>query len=144
MEVPMGIHLIAGFALSVLIGLSLGLIGSGSSTITVPILVYVIGINVHQAVATSLVIVGITNIISTGLHYRQGTVKAKTGGLFAASGIPGAYFGSHFAHLVSQTVLLFSFALLMISVGSVMMIKQYYRRDMTLYRRKGKFRVLLT
>ncbi len=39
-------------------GLSLGLLGSGGSIVTLPVLVYVAGIPAHQAVGMSLVIVG--------------------------------------------------------------------------------------
>lgn len=52
-------HLI-GYLLAVLIGISLGLIGSGGSILSVPILVYVMGIEPILATAYSLFTVGIT------------------------------------------------------------------------------------
>jgi uncharacterized membrane protein YfcA len=54
-----------GFSLilAMLIGLSLGLLGSGGSIITLPVLVYVAGIPAHQAVGMSLVIVGGTSVV---------------------------------------------------------------------------------
>ncbi len=45
-------------ALVALIGISLGLVGSGGSIVTLPVLVYAAGIPAHQAVGMSLVIVG--------------------------------------------------------------------------------------
>ena len=49
-------HLVVALVLSAGIGLSLGLIGGGGSIITVPVLVYVLGVDAHQAVAMSLAV----------------------------------------------------------------------------------------
>jgi uncharacterized protein len=55
-------HLL-GYFLAVLIGISLGLIGSGGSILSVPILVYVMGIEPILATAYSLFTVGITALV---------------------------------------------------------------------------------
>ena len=55
-------------ALAVLIGVSLGLLGSGGSIVTLPVLVYVAGIPAHQAVGMSLAIVGGTSAIPVRDH----------------------------------------------------------------------------
>lgn len=54
--------------LAALIGLSLGLFGSGGSIITLPVLVYVAHIPAQQAVGMSLGIVGGTNALGSLLH----------------------------------------------------------------------------
>jgi hypothetical protein len=54
---------IVGFALATIVGISLGLIGSGGSILTVPILVYVMGVNPVLATAYSLFIVGATSLV---------------------------------------------------------------------------------
>jgi len=56
---------IIGYVLAVLVGISLGLMGSGGSILTVPILVYVFGISPVLATAYSLFIVGITALTGT-------------------------------------------------------------------------------
>lgn len=81
----MGMHLILGLVLSAAIGLSLGLIGGGGSIITLPVLVYVIGVDAHQAVGMSLAVVGVASLIGAALHHRHGTVDVKTGALFGLS-----------------------------------------------------------
>jgi len=43
---------------ALLIGLSLGLLGSGGSILTAPVLVYLLGEHPKQAIAESLLIVG--------------------------------------------------------------------------------------
>lgn len=52
-----------GYLLAVLVGVSLGLIGSGGSILTVPILVYVMGVNPILATAYSLFVVGATSLV---------------------------------------------------------------------------------
>jgi uncharacterized membrane protein YfcA len=45
-----------------LVGLSLGALGGGGSILTVPALVYLVGVAPSTATATSLVVVGLTAI----------------------------------------------------------------------------------
>jgi uncharacterized protein len=52
-------------ALAALIGVSLGLLGSGGSIVTLPVLVYVARVPAHQAVGMSLVIVGATSAMGS-------------------------------------------------------------------------------
>ncbi|MFM8485534.1 MAG: sulfite exporter TauE/SafE family protein, partial [Bacteroidota bacterium] len=54
--------MILGFIASVLIGISLGLIGGGGSILTVPVLVYLFGVDPVLATAYSLFIVGATSL----------------------------------------------------------------------------------
>lgn len=54
----MEINQIIGYVLSVCVGITLGLIGSGGSILSVPILVYILGIEPVLATAYSLFIVG--------------------------------------------------------------------------------------
>lgn len=64
---------ILGFALAAIVGISLGLIGSGGSILTVPILVYILGVNPVLATAYSLFIVGVTALVGgvqSALHKR--------------------------------------------------------------------------
>ena len=64
-----------GHLLALLIGLSLGLIGGGGSILAVPILVYVLGLNAKEAIATSLAIVGIVSLIGVVPHWKLGNVN---------------------------------------------------------------------
>jgi uncharacterized membrane protein YfcA len=54
---------IIGYILAVVVGITLGLIGSGGSILSVPILVYVMGIEPVLATAYSLFIVGTTALV---------------------------------------------------------------------------------
>ncbi|HXG94270.1 MAG TPA: sulfite exporter TauE/SafE family protein [Blastocatellia bacterium] len=125
----MEIHLLVGLILSGAIGLSLGLIGGGGSIITVPVLVYVIGVEPHEAISMSLAVVGVTSLIGAAFHSRRGTVRFKTGALFGAAGIAGAFFGSRLTYLLSPAALLLAFAALMIIIAALMLIKKHGARD---------------
>lgn len=54
---------IIGLLLAVLVGLTLGMIGSGGSILTVPILVYILGVNPVLATTYSLLIIGVTSFV---------------------------------------------------------------------------------
>ncbi len=111
---------ILGLVLSALIGLSLGLIGGGGSILTVPILVYLLGVSPHEAVSMSLAVVGATSLLGSYLHYRQENVDLRSGILFGGSGIVGAYLGSPLTMLVSAEALLIIFGMLMFVVAIAM------------------------
>lgn len=74
-----------GYSLALLIGISLGLIGSGGSILTVPILVYIMKVEPFVATAYSLFIVGSTSLVGGIKNYIDKKVDVKTVALF---GIP--------------------------------------------------------
>lgn len=82
---------IAGYLSSALIGISLGLIGGGGSILTVPVLVYLFGVNAVEATAYSLFIVGTTSLVGTFPKYKEGVVNVKTGLIFGAPSILAVY-----------------------------------------------------
>ena len=108
---------IAALVLSGAIGLSLGLVGGGGSIITVPILVYVAGLPVPQAVALSLAIVGATAAVGSVVQVRQGNAHLKAAAVFGVTGMLGAVGGAKLTPLVPGPVLMTLFAALMIAVG---------------------------
>jgi uncharacterized membrane protein YfcA len=107
----------AALVLSAGIGLSLGLVGGGGSIITVPVLVYVAGIPVKEAVALSLAIVGATAAVGAVTKAREGRVDPRAAALFGITGMVGAVLGAQLTPLVPPAVLLVLFALLMVAVG---------------------------
>ncbi len=80
-----------GYAASVLMGLSLGMIGGGGSILTVPILVYLFAVNPVLATAYSLFIVGLTALVGGVTYLKKGEVDLKTGFLFAVPSFIGVY-----------------------------------------------------
>ncbi|GHM99642.1 UPF0721 transmembrane protein [Cytophagales bacterium WSM2-2] len=74
-----------GYCCSVFVGIVLGLLGGGGSILSIPILVYLFGIEPVLAQAYSLFIVGVTSFVGAIRKYRENLVNIKTGFLF---GIP--------------------------------------------------------
>ena len=76
---------IFGYLASVFIGISLGLLGGGGSILTVPVLVYLFGIDVFLATEYSLFIVGISSLFGSFSYFKNGLVNIRTALVF---GIP--------------------------------------------------------
>ena len=108
--------------LSIAIGVALGLLGGGGSILTVPILVYVAGLDPKAAIATSLLVVGVTSAAGAVSHARAGRVQWRTGLLFGAAGMVGAYGGGRAAQFIPGTWLLVAFGLMM-AVTAVAMLR---------------------
>ncbi len=75
--------MIIGFAAAIVIGISLGLIGGGGSILTVPVLVYILGVNPVLATAYSLFVVGSTSLVGAATYMKKGLVNYKTALVFA-------------------------------------------------------------
>lgn len=113
--------LVGVIALSVVIGLCLGLLGGGGSILTIPMLTYIAGEPPRTAIPTSLVVVATTSAVAVIAHARAGRVRWGTAFLFAAGGMIGAHLGGRIASLVAEEVLLGLFAVLMLVSGGAML-----------------------
>ena len=103
-----------GLALSLFIGISLGFFGGGGSIMTVPLLVYVFGLEPKEAIASSLMIVGAASILGAVHHWRAGNVEIRTGLLFGTAGMAGAYTGGRAGAFIDGKLLLLLFAAMMV------------------------------
>ncbi|MGK2864993.1 MAG: sulfite exporter TauE/SafE family protein [Chitinophagaceae bacterium] len=79
---------ILGYFASILIGISLGMLGSGGSILTVPVLVYLMNINPLLATTSSLFIVGSTSLIGGLRAYSIGLVDFRA---ITEFGIPSIF-----------------------------------------------------
>ena len=116
----MTLTLLLTLLLSVLIGLSLGLLGGGGSILTVPILTYVAGMNPKEAIAASLFVVGVTSAVSAVDHARKKRVRWRTGLVFGAAGMAGAFGGGLLGGHIPGTILMIAFALMMVATSLAM------------------------
>lgn len=108
-------------ALAVFVGISLGLLGGGGSILTVPLLAYVAGQEPKEAIATSLLVVGVTSAVGAITHARAGRVRWKVAAVFGAAAMAGAYGGGRLAHFIPGNILLIAFALIMIMAAVAML-----------------------
>ena len=106
--------------LALLVGVSLGLLGGGGSILTVPILTYVLGMPPQEAIAASLFVVGVTSAVSVFSHARAGRVRWKTGLIFGAAGMVGAFIGGFVGGFIPGAILMVLFAVMMVATATAM------------------------
>lgn len=111
----------ATLCLSILIGVSLGLLGGGGSILTVPILSYVAGMDAKNAIAAALFVVAVTSAAGLVTHAREGRVMWRTGLLFGLAGMVGAYATGLVAACIPARVLMVAFGLMMVATAVAMM-----------------------
>jgi uncharacterized membrane protein YfcA len=85
-----------GYLSSILIGISLGLIGSGGSILTVPVLVYLFHVDPLLATTYSLAIVGLSSIAGVISRLKQKLVEIKTILVFGLPSILGVFLSRRF------------------------------------------------
>lgn len=96
---------ILGYAASLLIGLSLGLIGGGGSILTVPVLVYLFHVDPLTASSYSLIVVGAVSLVGFIGYSRTKQVAVKSGLLFGLSSILTVFLTRHFILPAIPTVI---------------------------------------
>lgn len=120
----MSLDLVLSILLGVAIGLSLGSLGGGGSILTVPALVYALGVSAKDATGASLLIVGLSALMGMLAHAHAGRVRWATGASVGAISIFGSLGGTALNKRIDPDVLLLIFAMLMFVVAAAML-----RRD---------------
>ncbi len=105
---------IIGLLLAVLVGLSVSLLGGGGAILAVPIFVYVLGFGTKEAVASSLVVVGLTSLSGAVTHWREGNVKLRIALIFGIFAMAGSYLGAQLAVFFSEAAQLVLLAVVMV------------------------------
>lgn len=143
---------IIGLLASLVIGLSLGLIGGGGSILTVPVLVYLFSVDPVQATAYSLFIVGLTSAVGAYPKHKEGLVNIKTALIFGAPSIatvfltrkwivphiPAEIFTLGSFVLTKSLLLMLLFAILMVA-ASFSMIKDPKNKPLGEVKPAGSF-----
>jgi uncharacterized membrane protein YfcA len=104
------------------VGLSLGLMGSGGSILAVPVLVYLVGQDEKVAIAGSMGIVAAISAIAAIPYARRGLVAWRSVLWFGLPGMAGAWIGAAASKHVAGAVQLSVFAALML-VAAYMMLR---------------------
>lgn len=125
--------IVLGYALALLIGLSLGMLGGGGSILTVPVLHYVMDFEVKQAVPMSLVVVGVTSGVGALAHWRSGTLSVRTLAAFGPPAIVGALLGAELGLRVTGRVQLTVLAVVLLLAALSMYFgpRLWVRGDLT-------------
>lgn len=148
---------IIGYLSSILIGVSLGLIGSGGSILTVPVLVYLFSVDVVMATAYSLFIVGFTSAIGSVGYLRRGLVNIKTALVFGIPSIASVFLTRAYivpaiptevfaigSFVVTKSILMMLlFAILMVAASYSMIKKDKKKKEEDLGLQKFNYPVIL-
>ena len=130
-----------GYMAALLIGLSLGLTGSGGSILTVPILVYLMRLSPVISMAYSLFVVGSTSLVGSYKFYQKQLVSFRTALIFGLPSLTTVFLTRRFivpaipAHIatignleVTKGVMLMTlFAILMVFASMSMIRKKKYQ-----------------
>ncbi|WP_167149043.1 sulfite exporter TauE/SafE family protein [Actinomyces sp. ZJ308] len=114
---------LTALAVGVLVGVVVGALGAGGGILSVPALVYLLGQDPHDASAGSLVVVGLTAIVSLIAPARAGRVHWRDGLTFGLMSVLGALVGSRASVAVNGTVLLTLFSAMLAVVGVIMLVR---------------------
>jgi uncharacterized membrane protein YfcA len=106
---------------AIAIGVSLGLLGSGGSILTVPVLVYLVGQDEKVAIAGSLFVVGTIALAGSMQFLRAGLIDWRNVAIFGVPGMIGTYLGAMLAAYVAGIVQLSLFALVMLLASYLML-----------------------
>ena len=130
--------IILGYIAAVLMGMVLGVIGGGGSILTVPILVYLMGVTPDIATGYSLLIVGATAAYGAVRYFKEGLVDVKASILFAVPSIIAVYLTRAFLMpAIPETIafqsltidknlgIMVLFAMLMLASAAMMLKKAY-------------------
>ncbi len=112
---------VLGYGLALLIGVVLGLLGGGGAILTVPVLVYVFGTGMKQAVPMSLVVVGLASLLGVLRHRRGGRVNLRAAAAFGPPAMAGALLGTWAALRVTGALQLTVFAVVLIAAAALML-----------------------
>lgn len=148
---------IIGYLASILIGISLGLIGGGGSILTVPVLVYLFHVEPVLATAYSLFIVGASSLVGAWPKYKQGFVNLKTALIFGVPSIVSVFATRKFLvpaipaelgdfagiHLTKSLLMMMLFAILMVAASFSMIRSRTNTEDITEGAQKFNYPLIL-
>ena len=115
--------------LSVVAGVTLGLLGGGGSILAVPILVFAGGLEPRSAIATSLLMVGVSSGVAAALHRSRGGVDVRAGLTLGLASMLGAYAGGRAGQHFPAAWLLAAFTVVMVITAIAMMRPRHAADD---------------
>ena len=113
---------VLGYALAVIIGLSLGLLGGGGSILTVPVLIYVLHFEMKEAVPMSAVVVGLTSAFGALTHAREKNLNRRAVITFGPPALLGSWLGTDLGLRVSPVLQIVVLGVVMLFASASMYV----------------------
>ena len=111
--------------IGVIAGMLSGLVGVGGGIVMVPLLIYMMGFNQHQAQGTSLTVLVVpVTAAAVYNYYKEGYIDWRYAGIIALFFLVGGYFGSKMAISIDQKMLKKIFAVVLLFVAGKMLLSK--------------------
>ena len=124
---------IIGYVCAIFIGIILGLIGSGGSILTIPVLVYILGVETILATTYSLFIIGITAFFGAVKNIKNRTVNLRVGLIFAFPSLISIYLTRRFIISslpekinITESFFYYKEELIMLFFATIMLFSSFY------------------
>ena len=108
---------------ALVIGLTLGLLGSGGSAITVPVLTYLVGHHAKQSIAESMAIVGLISVMAAFPYAKAKQIDWRSVWYFGIPGMLGTFIGAWLGGLANEAFQLVVFGFVLLAAAYVMVRK---------------------
>ena len=114
---------------ALLIGLTLGMLGSGGSSLTVPVLIYVVGHGTKESIAESMAIVGLISLVAAIPYARAGQIDWRSVYYFGIPGILGTLIGAWLGGIAPASLQLVVFGAVLLAAAAVMLRRPAVNSD---------------
>ncbi|MGB2869423.1 MAG: sulfite exporter TauE/SafE family protein [Bacteroidota bacterium] len=128
------------YGIGIMTGTVGAMLGIGGGVFLIPFLVLVVGLPMHQAIATSIIAVIATSSAGAALNLERGTVNIRLGMTLEIATVAGAILGGVTANYLSGSVLTKIFASLLLVVAVLMIRNLRQGNNKQSYRTDGRFR----
>ncbi len=108
---------------ALIIGLTLGMLGSGGSAITVPLLIYLVGHGAKESIAESMAIVGLISIFAAIPYAKSNQIEWRSVWCFGIPGMLGTFFGAWLGGIALEALQLVVFAAVLVAAAYSMLKK---------------------
>lgn len=106
---------------AMLIGLTLGMLGSGGSAITVPILIYLVGHGAKESIAESMAIVGLISIAAAIPYAKAHQIDWRSVWYFGIPGMFGTFLGAWLGGIAHEALQLVVFGIVLFAAAYSML-----------------------
>lgn len=118
-------QLVILIVVGILSGILAGVFGVGGAIIVIPALVFILGMNQHEAQGTSLAfMLPPVGILATWNYWKAGNVNWKVAFVLSLTFVVGAYLGSHISINIPDKILRRLFGGLMILIALKMIFSK--------------------
>ena len=114
---------------ALIIGLTLGMLGSGGSALTVPVLVYLVGHSAKESIAESMAIVGLISAFAAVPYARLQLIDWRSVWYFGIPGMLGTLVGAWLGGIASEALQLVVFGGVLLVAAYLMLNKPLHQEE---------------